>query len=105
MVRGRWNADTKAVFLDEYDDEGNVTTAKINGFVSFEKQTLVRSLDRTLEMALSLTCLQLYVSLIASGRLAKFFQLFAPPQEATDEDGDLWQFKFVQSLEVQDPRK
>ena len=42
MVRGRWNADTKAVFLDEYDDEGNVTTAKINGFVSFEKQTLVR---------------------------------------------------------------
>jgi hypothetical protein len=42
VVRGRWNADTKAVFLDEYDDEGNVTTAKINGFVSFEKQTLVR---------------------------------------------------------------
>ncbi len=41
VVRGRWNADTKAVFLDEYDDEGNVTTAKISGFVSFEKQTLV----------------------------------------------------------------
>ncbi len=42
VIRGRWNADTKAVFLDEYDDEGNVTTANINGFVSFEKQTLVR---------------------------------------------------------------
>ena len=41
VVRGHWNADTNQVFLDEYDLDGNITTAKISGTVSFTEKTLV----------------------------------------------------------------
>ena len=73
VVRGRWNADTKAVFLDEYDDEGNVTTAKINGFVSFEKQTLVRFFGMHFGDYVNILSFELFVHFTRLGTLREFF--------------------------------
>eukprot|EP00455_Lapot_gusevi_P018847 TRINITY_DN20357_c0_g1_i1.p1 TRINITY_DN20357_c0_g1~~TRINITY_DN20357_c0_g1_i1.p1 ORF type:complete len:129 (-),score=15.87 TRINITY_DN20357_c0_g1_i1:232-618(-) len=58
IIRGSWSPETKEVFLDEYDSDGNVSTAHINGHLNWSENTM----------------------------------------EATDEDGDLWEFKIVDSI-------